>query len=88
VVGSRVGGTPELIGSNNERGLLFKSGDVVDLARKLANLIADFDLRCKLSSLAATFAHENLSIEIAARRTAEIYKKVLYRKAEHRGWHA
>ena len=39
VVGSRVGGTPELIGSNDERGFLFKSGDVADLASKLTKLI-------------------------------------------------
>ena len=85
VVGSRVGGTPELIGSREERGLLFKSGDVADLAGQLAKLIGDFDLRRNLASLAAKFARENLTVEIAAARTAEIYEKVLLRKAKHQG---
>jgi glycosyltransferase involved in cell wall biosynthesis len=82
VVGSRVGGTPELIGSNEERGLLFKSGDVADLAGKLSKLIADIDLRRNLATLAARFVRENLTIEIAAERTAAIYEKLLQRKAE------
>jgi glycosyltransferase involved in cell wall biosynthesis len=80
VVGSRVGGTPELIGSNQERGLLFRSGDVVDLAAKLSKLIIDSDLRQDLSTLATKFVRENLTIEIAAERTAAIYKKALQRK--------
>ena len=81
VVGSRVGGTPELIGSNNERGLLFESRDVADLAGKLSKLITDRDLRRNLGTRAARFVRENLTIEIAAERTAAIYEKVLQRKA-------
>jgi glycosyltransferase involved in cell wall biosynthesis len=80
VVGSRVGGTPELIGSNDERGLLFKSGNAADLAEKLSKLIKDIGLRCYLGTEAAKFARENLTIEIAAERTADIYEKVLQRK--------
>jgi glycosyltransferase involved in cell wall biosynthesis len=80
VVGSRVGGTPELIGSNDERGLLFKSGDVADLAGKLSKLITDINLRRNVATKAARFVHENLTIEIAAERTAAIYEKLLQRK--------
>jgi glycosyltransferase involved in cell wall biosynthesis len=78
VIGSRVGGTPELIG-DNERGLLFTSGDCADLARQLAKLVEDKSLRLELAGRAARFARENLTIEIAARRTAEIYEKWLRR---------
>jgi glycosyltransferase involved in cell wall biosynthesis len=80
VVGSRIGGTPELIGAD-ERGLLFQPGDEVDLADKLSILIGNERLRREFGMLAAEFAKRNLSIEIAARRTAEIYELVLRRKA-------
>jgi len=80
VVGSRVGGTPELIGSNEERGLLFKSGDVTDLAGKLSKLITDIDLRRNLRTLAASFVRNHLTIEIAAERMATIYEELLQRK--------
>jgi glycosyltransferase involved in cell wall biosynthesis len=82
VVGSRVGGTPELIGSNEERGLLFRSGDVADLAGKLSMLITNVALRRNLATLAARFARENFTIEIAAERTAAIYEKLLQRKTK------
>jgi glycosyltransferase involved in cell wall biosynthesis len=78
VVGSRVGGTPELIGAD-ERGLLFTSGDSADLARKLAKLIECESLRREFGTRAARFASENLTIEIAASRTADMYERLLRR---------
>jgi glycosyltransferase involved in cell wall biosynthesis len=78
-VGSRVGGTPELIG-NDERGLLFRSGDAGDLAEKLAALIGNEQLRRKFGTRAAEFAKTSLNIEIAARRMADIYELMLQRK--------
>lgn len=77
VIGSRVGGTPELIGED-ERGFLFPSGDAGELARKISTLIQDKELRLKLAARAAAFAGE-LTIEVAARRTAAIYEKLLRR---------
>ena len=79
VVGSRVGGTPEMIG-NDERGLLFRSGDASDLAEKLARLIDDAQLRRDLANRAASFARQNLSIEAATRRMTTIYLATLRRK--------
>jgi L-malate glycosyltransferase len=79
VIGSRVGGTPELIG-NDERGLLFQSGNAQDLASKLSTLVLNKTLRREFGSRAAEFAKRNLSIETAARRMAEIYEQVLQRK--------
>jgi glycosyltransferase involved in cell wall biosynthesis len=81
-VGSRVGGTPELTGANEERGLLFESGSAGDLALKLSTLIADANLRRTLGNRAACFVRERLTIEIAAARTASIYESVLQRAAE------
>jgi glycosyltransferase involved in cell wall biosynthesis len=78
-VGSRIGGTPELIG-NDERGLLFRPGDAGDLAEKLVTLIGNESLRRKFGNRAAEFARTKLSIEIAAGRMAEIYEMMLRRK--------
>jgi L-malate glycosyltransferase len=80
VVGSRVGGTPELIG-DDARGFLFQQGDAGDLAEKLAMLIGNEQLRCEFGTRAVEFVRKNLSIEIAASRMAEIYELVLSRKA-------
>lgn len=80
VIGSRVGGTPELIG-NDERGLLFESGDANDLAAKLNRLIQNESLRNVFAARASEFARNNLSIEIAAQRMAQIYKLLLQRKS-------
>jgi glycosyltransferase involved in cell wall biosynthesis len=77
VIGSRVGGTPELIGNREERGLLFESGDVEGLAAQLARLIEDGHLRRQLGTRAAKFAKENLSVQIAAERTGAIYERLL-----------
>jgi glycosyltransferase involved in cell wall biosynthesis len=79
VVGSRVGGTPELIGED-QRGFLFQPGDAGDLAKTLAILIGNERLRRELGASAGEFARKNLSIEIAAARMAEIYRLVLSRK--------
>lgn len=78
VVGSRVGGTPELIGENS-RGLLFESGNSQDLANRLTKLIEDESLRAEFGCRAAQHARDNLSIEIAAKRTADIYDRLLDR---------
>jgi L-malate glycosyltransferase len=81
VVGSRVGGTPELIG-DDKRGLLFQPGDADDLAAKLTMLIKNESLRRALAASAAEFARDKLSIEIAARRMAEIYELMLHKKSK------
>lgn len=80
VVASRVGGLPELTGSNEERGLLFPSGDAEALAAQLQRLIANDALRLDLGAKAAKFAKESLSIEIAAARTAAMYERLLAKK--------
>ena len=77
VVGSNVGGTPELIGENS-RGLLFEKGSAADLTDKLKTLIDNEELRTDLANRAAQHAKDNLSIQIAANRTAKIYDKLLF----------
>lgn len=79
VVGSRVGGTPELI-ADEERGLLFKSGEVDDLAQKLRRLIENPLLRRHLALKAAEFARTSLNMDKAVQRSIEIYESILRRK--------
>jgi glycosyltransferase involved in cell wall biosynthesis len=79
VVGSRVGGTPELI-SDGVRGLLFASNDVNDLADKLTRLIQQPELRQKFGARAAQFAATSLGMDTNLARTGEIYYKFLRRK--------
>jgi glycosyltransferase involved in cell wall biosynthesis len=79
VVGSRVGGTPELI-KDGERGLLFVSNDAGDLADKLSRLMVDPGLRAKLGKRAAEFAASELSMARNVQRNIEIYRKFLARK--------
>jgi glycosyltransferase involved in cell wall biosynthesis len=78
-VGSRVGGTPELLG-DDERGLLFPRGDAEGLSSALERLAESEALRRELGGRAARFAREKLSIAIAAETTAGIYEKLLRRR--------
>ncbi len=78
VVGSRVGGTPELLGENT-RGLLFESANVEDLAAKLSTTMQDAVLRNQLGSSAAEFAHSQFSVERNIERCSAIYDKLLAR---------
>jgi len=80
VIGSRVGGIPELI-ANEENGLLFQPGDTDDLVAKLTALIQDESRRRAFGARAAEFARTKFSIEIAAQRMASIYESILRRKA-------
>lgn len=82
-VGSRVGGTPELI-EDGERGLLFESGSVEELAQKLAVLIKNDDLRKKFACRAAEFAARDMNMQVALNRMSEIYREGLERKGNSR----
>jgi len=80
VLGSKVGGMPELTGANEERGLLFTSGNADELTNQLERLITNDALRRDLGVKAAKFAKESLSIEIAAERTGAMYERLLAKK--------
>src|SRR5664280_40996 len=76
VIASRVGGIPELV-SHGRNGLLFEAGDLDGLTRALTTVTFDKSLRDRLGQEASRTAHENFSIQIAARRMEEIYDSVL-----------
>jgi glycosyltransferase involved in cell wall biosynthesis len=83
-VGSRVGGTPELI-RHGEWGLLFEPGNVHELADGLCKLVFDPVLRRQMAEKASVFARESLSIDVAASRLAAIYKNLLQQNGVHVG---
>ena len=76
VIGSRVGGNPELI-REGETGLLFRAGDAEDLARALGQLIAEAGMRRKLAEAGAAFIRERFSRERAAEEMGAIYEGFL-----------
>lgn len=76
VVGSRVGGIPELI-SAGRNGLLFERGNVADLTAQLAQIVSNEPLRCDLASQAVQTAHGSFSIEAAVSRMENLYLDLL-----------
>ena len=83
-VGSRVGGTPELI-EDGVHGFLFAPGSRQELASVLERLARDPTRRRCMADAAAAFARDHLTIDIAAARLASIYRTVLDRRPASRG---
>jgi L-malate glycosyltransferase len=79
VVGSRVGGIPELI-TDGLSGLLFESNNVEDLAAALGKLILDPALRLHFAAQAAVLARDTFSMKINAHRNETLYRTLLARK--------
>jgi glycosyltransferase involved in cell wall biosynthesis len=75
VIGSRVGGIPEVI-HPGENGLLFESGDAGELFRCIVALASDSELRAKLAAQARVSA-QSRSVEVVARQYGAIYQRVL-----------
>jgi glycosyltransferase involved in cell wall biosynthesis len=76
VIGSRVGGTPELI-DDQVCGLLFNSGDLNGLVDCLKKVVRDDELRNRLASAAARRAATEFSMERNVTRTEELYTSLL-----------
>lgn len=78
-VASDVGGNPELI-EHGVQGLLFKVGDVGDLASALEQLIVKPDFRRSLSQSASQFSHQYFSLQTLGTRMGEIYLSILEKR--------
>jgi L-malate glycosyltransferase len=76
VIGSNLGGTPELI-LDGDTGLLFRPGDSADLAERLRCLIDHDELRRRLASQAAIFASKTFPVDRTVSRMAELYQSLL-----------
>lgn len=76
VIGSNVGGIPELI-HDGQSGLLFERGNASELAERLTSVVSDAELRNRLSRNAAKRACEQFSMEAAVARMERLYNTLL-----------
>lgn len=76
VIGSRMGGIPELV-SDGETGLLFDAGDVNQLRNCVDRLMADPSLRTAMGNAARLRVENEFSLDKHNSGLMEIYKSVL-----------
>jgi glycosyltransferase involved in cell wall biosynthesis len=74
VISSPVGGIPTVL-RDQENGLLVTPGDVDSLSRALSSLLADPDLRSRLSEAARATVEREYSLESSIRKLSEIYRR-------------
>ncbi|UCH32579.1 MAG: glycosyltransferase family 4 protein, partial [Candidatus Bathyarchaeota archaeon] len=76
VVGAKIGGIQELI-DNERTGMLFKSGNVEDLAEKMNYLLNNKELTAEMGMNARKEVEERYNENIHYEMLMEAYKKVL-----------
>ncbi len=75
VVASDMGGLPEVV--HNGVGRTFRSGDAVDLAEKVVEVISEPQLAARLASAARTEAEGTYSLEAHCDRLMDVYSGLL-----------
>jgi len=80
VVATRVGGNPELVGNNNDRGLLVPVRDVEAIADATASLLNNPARRAELGAYARCFAREHFGAATITRKFEDLYVELLSRK--------
>ncbi len=83
VIGSNVGGIPELI-THGEDGLVFETVSQGDLAAAIGLAASDPELRQRLRRQAVFTAHERFSMKITLERTEALYDSLLDQRAAAR----
>jgi glycosyltransferase involved in cell wall biosynthesis len=76
VIGSAVGGIPELIAHLHD-GLVFEPNNSEQLTEMLTLAVSDASLRDKLRAQAVRTAHERFSMKLALQRMETLYEKLL-----------
>lgn len=76
VIASNIGALPELV-KDNETGLLFKPGNIEDLAAKIKLLISDADLQKRLSENGFYMLTKSYSPNNYRQKIIDIYKNLL-----------
>jgi len=79
VVASQVGGVPDLV-SDEETGIMVPPGDPEALAKALARLLADDELRRRMGQRAREIAWQRFRAEAVAARYREVYYQVAGRQ--------
>lgn len=83
VIGSSVGGIPELI-TNGEDGLVFESSSRAELTAAIRLAAGDDELRQRLRRHAVLTAHQRFSMKITLERTEALYESLLDQPAAAR----
>ncbi len=76
VIGSKVGGIPELI-THNQDGLLFESDSLAGLTAAIQLAASEPDLRARLRQQAVLTARQRFSMKITLERTEALYESLL-----------
>ncbi len=76
VIGANTGGTKELI-QDRVTGLLYEQGNFNDLAKKIEELINNYELRKNIVKQAYDYAKSNFTTKINAKKVIEEYRKIL-----------
>lgn len=76
VIASRAGGNTDVI-RDGQNGLLYGPGDAPDLARQLARLLDDAELRERLRAAGRVTATEELSLERTVTATEALYRELV-----------
>ncbi len=79
VIGSRIGGIPEMV-KDRETGYLFEPGNPNDLSAKIRYLLNNPDIIAKMGRNARTFAERELNPEKHYQKLMEIYKQAMAKK--------
>jgi glycosyltransferase involved in cell wall biosynthesis len=87
VIGSNVGGLPELI-THGQDGLLFESTSLPDLTAALRLAASDPELRQRLRRQAVLTAHRRFSMAVTLQRTEALYESLLDPRAAERLEHS
>jgi glycosyltransferase involved in cell wall biosynthesis len=83
VVASAVGGVPELV-RDGETGLLVPPGDPGALARALAGLVADPELRARAGAAGRRRAEREFSLDACRQAHVELYRELVTRNRSRR----
>lgn len=81
VIGSRIGGIPELV-KDNQTGLTFEAGDPEDLRRKIEYLIDRPEKIIEMGRNARSFVEKEFNAEKHYRGLMEIYNQIIKRKLQ------
>ena len=76
VIGSKVGGIPELI-THDQDGLVFESASLADLKTAIQLASSEPELRQRLRRQAVVTAHRRFSMKITLERTEALYESLL-----------
>ena len=84
LVGTRVGGTPELI-EDSVNGRLVERGSPAQLAKAITSLLLDDDLRARMGQASRELVHTRFAPEASLERLVDFYHQAIAKWGEQRG---